>query len=93
MLALVVVVLAAMLVFVGLVAAMVLYPPLNKALAKRIGAPPGRSFSAQLWVLEQDPAAKHHRFGKWMRPKVDALFSARQEDHCAEAYLREAGNA
>lgn len=75
--------LAAAVLFVLL---MVLCRPFNKWIARRCGAPIGRSFSAHLWAIEQD--------GEWLgeilRPLVDYLFSKKEADHCRTAYMREA---
>lgn len=85
----IVVVLVALQAVQAFVAAMVLYPPLNKLMARSIGAPPERSFSAQLWALEADGSM----FAPPLRRFVDWLFSARQPNHCLEAFKREAGHA
>jgi hypothetical protein len=73
-------------VLAAFVLAMVFHGPTNREVARWIDAPPGRSFSAHLWALEQDPAAEFHRAGKALRWLVDLGFSPWQTDHCRQSF-------
>ena len=75
-------------------------PLVNFTIAWLLGAPWGRSTSAQLWAVDQGLDEAWWIVGpltailaRWLRVTVDFIAwvaGRHQEDHCKVAYLREA---